>query len=561
MPHQSTVRLMAAMAAPGARFAAAQNVAAHIGASTLLIFVEDPAVNAYLPAPGFPQTLSGAGWRPFLSNARESAVYRGRLAYPTADPIVDAVAFTSDGLMVVAIGGTLDPDATETLQNVMPFIAGCLRGEYQAMVARGELQAARAHAVQVEALARALDAARAEVERTVLSLERQARETQEARALAEEATRAKDEFLAMLGHELRNPLTPIVTAMHLLRMKHESSRELDIIDRQVASLSRLVEDLLDVSRITSGKIDLRKESVEFADIAARAIELSSPGLEKKSQRLSVAIAPTGLMVCADPSRLAQVFSNLLTNAAKYSDAGTEIVFAAERDGGSVRVRVKDHGIGLAPEMTTQVFELFVQNRQAADRAQGGLGLGLAIVRSIVELHDGNVTANSEGEGRGSEFIVTLPLAAADTSRLRPPIAAAPGAARAGHGMRVLVVDDNEDSTTLLSEALTACGHTVRTAADGPTALGIAGEFRPQIAILDIGLPVMNGYELAGRMQDADRGDPPLQLIALTGYGQSQDKARSHEAGFQAHLVKPVSIDRLQQLVASMAQSADQAPIA
>lgn len=561
MTHQSTVRLMAAMAAPGERYAAAQKVAAHIGASALLIFVEDPAVDAFLPARGFPQTLGGAGWRPFLANARKSAVYRGQLSYPAADQVVEAVAFTSDGLMLVAIGGPLDPDATETLQSVMPFIAGCVRGDHQAMVAKGELQAARDHAVQVEALAHALDAARAEVERTVLSLERQARETQEARALAEEATRAKDEFLAMLGHELRNPLTPIVTAMHLLRMKHESSRELDIIDRQVASLSRLVEDLLDVSRITSGKIDLRKESIEFADIAARAIELSSPGLEKKSQRLSVGIAPTGLLVYADPSRLAQVFGNLLTNAAKYSDAGTEIVFAAEREGGNVRVRVQDHGIGLAPEMTSQIFDLFVQNRQSVDRAQGGLGLGLAIVRSIVGLHDGSVTARSDGEGRGSEFIVTLPLAATDASRPWPPAAAAPSATRAGHGVRVLVVDDNEDSTTLLSEALTACGHTVRTAADGPTALSIAGEFRPQVAILDIGLPVMNGYELAGRLQDADQREHPVRLIALTGYGASQDKAKSHEAGFRAHLVKPVSIDRLEQLVASFALPADQAPSA
>ena len=561
MSDQSTVRLMAAMAAPAERFAAAQRVAAQIGASTLLMFVEDAAVDAYLPARGFPQTLAGAGWREFLGHARTAGIYRGQLSYPAAGQLVNAVAFTSDGVMVVAIGGELAPGSAETLQSVMPFIAGCLRGEYQAMVAKGELQAARDHAMHAEALAHALDAARGEVERSVRSLERQARATEEARTRAEEATRAKDEFLAMLGHELRNPLTPIVTALHLLRIKQGPSRELDIIDRQVGSLSRLVEDLLDVSRITSGKVDLRKEHVEFAEIAARAIELSSPGLEKKSQRLSVTIASSGLVIHGDPSRLAQVFGNLLTNAAKFSDAGTEITFAAEREGANIRVRVQDHGIGLTPEMTTRVFDLFVQNRQSVDRAQGGLGLGLAIVRSLVSLHDGRVMARSDGEGLGSEFIVTLPLAVGDGARPQPLIAAAPSETHACHPLRVLVVDDNDDSTTLLSEALTASGHTVRTAADGPTALRIAEEFRPQIAILDIGLPVMNGYELAERLQHTDHWEHPVRLIALTGYGQSQDRARSHEAGFSAHFVKPVSIDRLQHLLATIAKQVGQAPIA
>lgn len=550
MTDDATVRLAAELAAPGGRFAAAQRLAAHIGATALLIFVDDPVVGAYLPAPGFPQTMTGSGWRELLSAVRIQSPLRGEVRLSADDLPVAATAVTCDGLVIVTIGSGVDRARADVLLAMAPLIAGCLHNEYEAQVAKGELKAAHDHALQVESLARALDATRAEVERTVLSLERQARATSEARVRAEEATRAKDEFLAMLGHELRNPLTPIVTALHLLRLKHPSSRELDIIDRQVAALARLVEDLLDVSRIASGKIELRREPVEFAEIATRAIEMSSPILEKKQQHLTVQIAASGLALNADPSRLAQVFGNLLTNAAKYSDPGKEISVIATREGSNLQVRVRDQGIGMAPEMTARVFDLFVQHRQAVDRAQGGLGLGLAIVKSLVELHGGTVVAHSEGENRGSEFVVTLPIAVEEQAKPEHRAVLPREPSPACTGMRVLVVDDNDDATSMLSAALSACGHTVRTAADGPTALQVAREFRPQVAILDIGLPVMDGYELADRLRQPD-ADRSMRLIALTGYGQTQDKERSLRAGFTAHLVKPVSIDRLQQIVAEM----------
>jgi CheY-like chemotaxis protein len=382
-----------------------------------------------------------------------------------------------------------------------------------------------------------------------VELERQTRELQDARARAEDATRAKDDFLAMLGHELRNPLSPILTALQLMRLKNQSSHEQDVIERQVATLMRLVDDLLDVSRITRGKIELRKERIEFAEIAARAIEMASPILESKRQVLTVDIPPRGLLVDGDPSRLAQVFSNLLTNAAKYSDADTKISFAAAGDDRHLRIRVKDQGIGLTPEMQQRVFDLFVQNRQSIDRSQGGLGLGLAIVRSLVLLHGGTVRATSEGEGSGSEFVVELPRAASDVSLVRPSgstAAASRLVRKAAHPQRILVVDDNEDAAQLLSEALVALGYVVRTAADGPAALRMAEEFSPHVALLDIGLPVMDGYELAQRLRATDtRGG--LRLIAVTGYGQSEDKVRSQAAGFEVHLVKPLALDQLQQV--------------
>ena len=268
-------------------------------------------------------------------------MHHGQLGYPSAEPPMPAVALTDHGIMLLCIGWDGSASGIHTLQAVVPLVGATLRAESEALTAKGELQVAQAHAQHAETLARALDGARAEVQRTVVELERQTHELQQARARAEEATRAKDDFLAMLGHELRNPLSPILTALQLMRLKNQSSREQDVIERQVESLMRLVDDLLDVSRITRGKIELRKERIEFAEVAARAIEMASPVLERKRQVLAVQIPPRGLLVDGDPSRLAQIFSNLLTNAAKYSDADTEIGFAAEWDDEHVRIHVKD----------------------------------------------------------------------------------------------------------------------------------------------------------------------------------------------------------------------------
>ena len=374
-----------------------------------------------------------------------------------------------------------------------------------------------------------------------------------ARRDADAANRAKDEFLAMLGHELRNPLAPILTALQLMRLKAPPGvdKERAIIERQVKHLVGLVDDLLDVSRITGGKIELRRERVELARVVARAIEMASPLLEQQRHDLQVAVPRQGLALDADPGRLAQVVSNLLTNAAKYTRSGGRITVEGATEDDTVLLRVRDTGIGIDPAVLPHIFKPFTQERQAIDRSQGGLGLGLAIVRSLVDLHGGSVSAHSEGRGLGAEFIVRLPragihaLTAAPRER-RPPGAAVP----ASDALRILVVDDNEDAATSLAEALDRCGYTVRVAHDGPGALAIADAFTPDVAVLDLGLPVMDGYELAQRI--ADHPHPArIRLIAVTGYGQDHDRARSLAAGFHAHLVKPVDLDHLRATIATL----------
>ncbi|MFY0565674.1 ATP-binding protein [Archangium lansingense] len=378
-----------------------------------------------------------------------------------------------------------------------------------------------------------------------------------ARRGAESANRAKDEFLAMLGHELRNPLAPILTALQLMQLRGDDSteRERTLIERQVKHLVRLVDDLLDVSRVTQGRVELKREKIELSTVVAKAIEQASPLIEQREHTLTVDVPRNGLRLDADPTRLAQVFSNLLTNAAKYTEPGGRISVTAVREGGEAVVRIRDNGTGIAPETLPRVFDLFVQERQALDRSQGGLGLGLAIVRSMVTLHGGSVGVHSEGRGRGSEFTVRLPvLEAGEVQAVAAPVQAEPKPpARNAVPSRILVVDDNKDAADILSESLMILGCETQVAYDGPSALKMAETFRPEVALLDIGLPIMDGYELARllREQHSTRG---IRLIAVTGYGQSSDRQQSKAAGFDAHLVKPLDLDVLESLLKRMAAS-------
>jgi len=313
---------------------------------------------------------------------------------------------------------------------------------------------------------------------------------------------------------------------------------------------RLVDDLLDVSRITRGRVELQKEMVDVADVVAKAIEMASPLLEEREHDLEVDL-PRGLMVDGDPARLAQVLANLLTNAAKYTEKGGHVRIRGERQDGIAMISVRDSGIGIAPEMLPRVFDMFTQERQALDRHQGGLGLGLTIVRNLVALHGGTVEASSAGRNRGREFVLRLPLASgasiepdgASLSRFQPR--------QEGAGPSVLIVDDNEDAAAMLAEYVKSLGYRVRTAHDGPAALKAAVDAAPDIALLDIGLPVMDGYELASRLRESELG-PAVKLIAVTGYGQAEDRRRSREAGFDAHLVKPVDLDALAELLEGLA---------
>jgi signal transduction histidine kinase/CheY-like chemotaxis protein len=368
---------------------------------------------------------------------------------------------------------------------------------------------------------------------------------------AREADRQKDEFLAMLSHELRNPLAPILAALELMELGGEPghARERALISRHVRHVVRLVDDLLDVSRITRGKIQIERKPCELGGIIAAAVEMASPLIMERGQRLSVIAPERGLPVQADQARLTQAVANLLTNAAKYTGPAGTITVSAQEDGSEAVIRVRDSGAGIAQELLPHVFDLFVQGRSALDRAQGGLGIGLTVVKQVVSLHGGSVSAHSAGPGQGSEFVIRLPCA--ERAARAPARAAAAAAPTAAHSRqergRVAVVDDNRDAAAMLAAVLARLGCSVQVAHDGASALALLPAFDPQLVLLDIGLPGMDGYELAHRLRET-HASPALRIVAVTGYGQPSDRARSLEAGFDDHLVKPVSLARLQRVL-------------
>jgi PAS domain S-box-containing protein len=375
----------------------------------------------------------------------------------------------------------------------------------------------------------------------------------QAESAMRDADRRKDEFLALLSHELRNPLAPILTAVELMRLRGDvaTPREREVITRQAEHLVRLVDDLLDVSRVARGKVTLTKRRLELATVVAKAVESAAPLLEERRHELILSVATEGLAVDADEVRLTQVVSNLLTNAGRYTAVGGRIEVTAARDGGEVVLVVRDNGRGIEAGLLPQVFDMFVQGPRSSDRSQGGLGLGLSLVRTLTELHGGSVAAYSEGANRGSTFTVRLPAAAAP-ALTASPVGAVPRRVATDAARRVLVVDDNRDAADMISILLASAGHQVETAGDASQALSAVDAFQPQVAILDIGLPVMDGYQL-GRELRARLGSATPILIALTGYGQEQDQRRSAEAGFASHLVKPVDGKRLIQLVDTLAR--------
>ena len=369
-------------------------------------------------------------------------------------------------------------------------------------------------------------------------------EATEARKVAEASARAKDEFLAMLGHELRNPLSPIVTALHLLRMrKAHGDREYAVIERQVHHLTGLVDDLLDVSRITRGKIALKRTTLEMRGVVDQAVVMTAPLFEERQQTLSVDAPYAGCAVVGDRARLAQVVSNLLVNAAKYTPVGGAIRLTVAPVAGEVVLRVQDTGRGLPADLLPRVFDLFVQGPRGIDRQEGGLGLGLTLVKQLVQLHGGSVTAASAGQDQGSTFSIRLPVAAVapreTADEVRPPGVSRP--------RRVLIVDDNADALEMLSTLVRAWGHQVLGVCDTLDALDRGPAFNPEVALLDIGLPVMDGYEVAAALRDRMYPARPI-FVAITGYGQSHDIARSQSEGFSAHLVKPIDAGQLERVL-------------
>jgi signal transduction histidine kinase len=430
---------------------------------------------------------------------------------------------------------------------------------------------------ELEVVNRSLQYANSELEAANRSLQSEIAERARAEQALKEADRHKDEFLAMLAHELRNPLAPIHNAVELMRMKPLDDPQLtwaqDVIARQLTYLTRLVDDLLDVSRITRGKINLARQVVELEGLISRAVETVHPLFDERRHQLTLELPEPGVQVFGDPTRLTQAIANVLGNAAKYTDTGGQISLMSVVHDGDVEIRVRDNGIGIRPELLPHVFELFTQIEHQDGRAQAGLGIGLALVQRLVQMHQGEVTAASEGPGRGSEFVIRLPRLRAELGPVEarpqlqaPPIPEAPsgaevaavvaplvGANAARLARRILIADDNNDALESLATLLQLSGHEVFTATNGGTALQSAERHLPEVALLDIGMPMLDGYEVARRIR-AQAWGQRITLVALTGWGQDSDRRRSREAGFDSHLVKPLDLETLTDLLARLPSS-------
>jgi signal transduction histidine kinase len=468
------------------------------------------------------------------------------------DDVFSAFTRTRDSQWSVAIGIPLDAVQGGVYRSVAVYGGGILLSLLFAVVAA--LLIARSINRPIGELA---DATRAlgtdqpiaipdtrirEIVHLANVLSASATDAREARRQAESAARAKDEFLAMLGHELRNPLAPIVTALKLMQSRGAGApdREREIIERQVAHLSRLVDDLLDISRITRGKVQLHRERVDLREVVRSAMEMTQPALEHRSHAVE-------LDVPGDATRLTQVVCNLLANAARHTPPDARIAIHLRKTATTAELEVEDAGDGIPDDLLQRIFDVFAQGQQSIDRRAGGLGLGLAIVKALVERHGGTVSAASEGPAKGSRFTVRLPLDGGS------PLASLPASTPPGTAetpSRILVVDDNADAADMLAMLLQQAGHEVRTAADGESAIARARTWAPDLAVLDIGLPGMDGYELARRLR-ADPALSGLKLVALTGYGRESDRARALSAGFDLHLAKPAEPALLLESIAAL----------
>jgi PAS domain S-box-containing protein len=385
----------------------------------------------------------------------------------------------------------------------------------------------------------------------VVGVTRNVTERKRAEEALREMDRQKNAFLAQLAHELRNPLAPIRNAARIFRLKQSAEPDVlwasEVIDRQVDHLTRLIDDLLDVSRISRNRLELRRQRIELQEVVRGAVEISKPTLDQNGHRLELDVCAEPVYLIADMARLTQALMNLIINAAKYTDAGGTIRLIAGLESGDAVLRVRDNGIGIEPESLPKLFEMFYQAPAAAERSQGGLGIGLSLVKSVVELHGGSVEARSEGVGKGSEFVMRVPALAPTAPRGEAAPALPSGSVMPSGARRVLVVDDNEDGADSLAMFLQIGGHEVKTAYDGEEAIATAEAFKPEVVLLDIGMPKLNGYEACRRIRQSDWGRD-MVLIAQTGWGQDEDKRRTREAGFDQHLIKPVDPVALMRIV-------------
>jgi signal transduction histidine kinase len=515
------------------RAEAAGEIATALGAAYLLVYVDDEELGVLLPVAGMPKTLAaGPRWRQFLARCREPGEFTAPVDIEGREFIAHARA-TGQCAFVLAAGTKIAfPDEFEV---ALPLLCAVLRAQQALAMGRAQAADARAAAAKAHQLAKALDAARG----AAAELNQQLRSEHQ----------RKDEFLAMLAHELRNPLAPMTTAIEVMRRSPERDpalldRQLALMTRQLHQLTHLVDDLLDVSRVSRGLIELRREVLRLDELLATSLDASRPLVESRGHRVRVVEAPAPLHVLGDRVRLTQVFSNLLNNAAKYTPPGGDIEVQVLQDGAQACVRISDTGVGIPKEMLGSIFEMFTQVPGSLDRAPGGLGIGLTLVRMLVDSHGGTVRAESAGPGQGSTFHVLLPLVARPVHSAPADAPGKPGRLRA----RVMVVDDNVDAAQSLAEILQLMGAEVSVAHDGAHALELAQALgQPDIVLLDIGLPGMDGYATAREWRR--RFGNSANLHALTGYGSADDKRRTAQAGFDGHLVKPVSFEQLQGLLA------------
>lgn len=522
--------LINGLAEVSTRQQAAQAIATRLGAHALLLYVQDPELRILLPAPGMPKTLrAGPSWRALL--ARSIREQQAAAEVELTSAIWQAQAVTEQNCTFILVGRR-QPEFPSELLDSLPLLAAVLHAQQALQFGMAEAQDARKAAAQAHELARALDVARA----AAADLNRQ----------LQQEHRRKDEFLAMLAHELRNPLAPMSSAIEILRRDPDPARNervLTMMTRQMQHLTHLVDDLLDISRVSRGLVELRNEVLRLEDVIATAVESSSPLIETRRHNLRVEGDARNYWVSGDPVRLTQIFSNLLNNAAKYTEPGGLITLRIQKEGSIVLLSVSDTGAGIPSGMLESIFDMFTQVPGSIDRARGGLGIGLTLVRTLVQLHGGSVCADSPGLGQGSTFTVRLPLVDRPTVVVqRQAQAVSPS------GAHVLVVDDHIDAAEAMAEMLRLMGAKVVVAHNGPQALAQAAAAPHfDLVLLDIGLPGTDGYETAREWRR--RFGRKSCLVALTGYGSADDKRRSAEAGFDGHLVKPVTVDAVQVVLA------------
>ncbi len=525
------------------RPAASRELASALGVDAVLVLVCDAELGVLLPALGFQQTLRGGPqWRAFEKELTASSEHRAIAASPLTGESASLVAHvTADRTALVLIGGAPETAVLDEVLAVLPLLSELFRSEQAAHRAEGDAVVARDAGRHAHELAQALELARVDVQKAL-------RETAQLNERLRETDRRKDEFLAMLGHELRNPMAAISSALGIMHLRNDDPATVDrarvIIERQAQQLGRLVDDLLDVARFTQGKIALRVAPVDVREIAQRAIDTTTPLIAEKGHTLHVSRGDGPVWVMADATRLEQMITNLLTNAAKYTDPDGRVALEIAADKDDVIVRVTDSGIGIPPAMIENVFEPFVQIGPTLERSHGGMGIGLTLVKRLALLHGGRVEVESV-LGQGSTFTIAIPaLLGHIGADATAPVSSPPKARR-----RVLVVDDNTDSAEMVGELVTAWGHDVMLAADGLSGVELATKFLPDVVVLDIGLPGLDGYEVARRLRAMPATTHSL-IVAVSGYGRPEDRRKTAAAGFDAHLTKPVDLVALEKLLAT-----------